>query len=99
VSIERRYFISSLGVNVENFARAVRKHWMIESMHWELDVVFGEDANQTLDQIAVQNLNILRKLCLSILKYLQFDKPKSLRRKRFALQLMLPEYMEKLFSL
>ena len=31
---ERRYYISSLPLNVELFARTVREHWSVEIMHW-----------------------------------------------------------------
>ncbi len=37
-------------------------------MHWQLDVTFKEDANTMLDKQAAENLNIIRKWCLSILK-------------------------------
>src|SRR6185312_13383663 len=43
-TIEARYYISSLGVDVKQFARAVRGHWSIEnSCHWVLDMTFRED--------------------------------------------------------
>ena len=48
---ETRYFISSLPENVEEAARAIRGHWMVESYHWHLDVTFREDANHALDDI------------------------------------------------
>ncbi len=38
-----RYFISSLPLGVETFARAIRIHWRIEnSCHWGLDVTYRE---------------------------------------------------------
>lgn len=40
VTVEERYFISSLPVDIEEAERAVRGHWMIESYHWHLDVTF-----------------------------------------------------------
>ena len=65
-------------------ARAIRRHWSVEIMHWHLDVTFKEDANSTLGKIAVQNLNIINKWCLSILKLFEVGKKKkSLRKKRF----------------
>ena len=70
-TVEYRYFISSLKVDIETFSRAVRGHWSIESMHQHLDVTFKEDANTTLDKQAAQNLNIIRKWCLSILKMME----------------------------
>ena len=80
---ERRYYISSLGTNIEEFARAVRGHWAIESMHWQLDVTFREDHNQTVDKRANENLNIIRKWCLSMLKLLDMGKPYSMKIKRY----------------
>lgn len=35
---EERYFISSLPLGIEEAARTVRGHWMVESYHWHLDV-------------------------------------------------------------
>ena len=64
-SVEYRYFISSLSKDIELFSRAVRKHWSVEVMHWHLDVTFKEDANHTIDKLSAQNLNIIRKFCLS----------------------------------
>ena len=47
-TIEVRYYISSLGVDVKPFARAVRGHWSIEnSCHWTLDMTFREDESRT----------------------------------------------------
>lgn len=55
-------------------------------MHWHLDVTFREDANQTIDKNAAQNLNILRKICLSNLKTVEIFKPKlSMKKKRFVI--------------
>lgn len=96
---ERRYYISSLPVDVSWFSQVVRGHWKIESMHWELDVVFGEDGNKTLNQTAAQNLNNLRKLSLAILKQLKMEKHYSGRLKRYKMMLDLPLYLEQLFSL
>ena len=87
-SIEYRHFISSLKENPELFSMAVRKHWSVEVMHWHLDVTFREDANQTLEKMAAQNLNIIRKFCLSILKMVELVHSKlSMKKKRFAIAL------------
>ena len=46
-SVEVRYYISSLTVDVKRFARAVRGHWGIEnSCHWSLDMTFREDESR-----------------------------------------------------
>ncbi len=85
---ETRYFISSLPLDVEEIARAIRKHWMVESFHWHLDVTFREDANHTIEKQAAFNLNIIRKLAINILKiYETGSKPRSLKKKRFIISL------------
>ena len=81
---EVRYFISSLPVDVKEIARAIRKHWMVESYHWHLDVTFREDADRTLNKHVAYNLNILRKLALNLLKLLDVGRNNvSLKKKRF----------------
>ena len=64
VTMQTRYFISSLASDAKEVARA-RGHWMVESDHWHLDVTFREDADQTLNKHVAYNLNILRKLVLN----------------------------------
>lgn len=83
---ETRYFISSLALDINEIARAIRGHWMVESYHWHLDVTFREDDNHTLEKQAAYNLNIIRKLALNILKIFEVGtKPLSLKKKRFAI--------------
>lgn len=99
-SVERRYYISSINNNIGLFARAVRQHWSVEAMHWHLDVTFREDYNTTIDKIAVQNQNIIRKWCLSILKLLEIGNKKiSLKRKRFILSMSADKFIERIVSL
>ena len=96
---EYRYFISSLRADIEQVSRAVRGHWSIESMHWYLDVTFREDANTTIDKLAAQNLNIIRKWSLSILKPAQMTRHKlSMRKKRFVVSLHPIQYLEELLE-
>jgi predicted transposase YbfD/YdcC len=84
-AIEERYFISSLKPDIQEFARAVRGHWGIESMHWLLDVLFREDASKILEKNIAENMNIVRKWAMSILKRLDLGKKHSMRQKRFIL--------------
>lgn len=96
---EFRFFISSLKENIELFSRAVRGHWSVESMHWHLDVTFREDANRTLDRLAAQNLNIIRKWCLSILKFSELFRPNlSMKKKRFIISMNPPEFLEQVLA-
>lgn len=68
-TVERRYYLSSLSVDVEKFARAVRGHWAIEnSLHWVLDVQCGEDRSRARAGHAAANLATLRRLALNLLK-------------------------------
>ena len=86
VSTENRYFISSLPCDIALLSQAIRKHWSVEVMHWHLDVTFREDANQTIDKFSAQNMNIIRKFCLCILKMIEIFKPKlSMKKKRFVI--------------
>ena len=98
--IEERYFISSLEENINLLSIAIRKHWMVESTHWHLDVTFREDGNKTLEKQAAFNLNILRKIALSILKIFEVShKPRSLKKKRFAICTNPEKLLKKLISL
>lgn len=68
-SIERRYFISSLPLDAQRFARAVRGHWGIEnSLHWSLDVTFREDDSRARTRNAAQNVASLRRIALNLIK-------------------------------
>lgn len=96
---EYRYYISSLKPEIELFSRAVRGHWSVESMHWHLDVTFHEDANTTLDKQAAQNLNIIRKWSLSILKLIEIFRPNlSMKKKRFVISMNPEEFLEQVLS-
>jgi predicted transposase YbfD/YdcC len=67
VQTERRYFISSLPAEAEQFAKAVRAHWGIEnSLHYVLDVAFGEDGSRIRKDKGPENMAILRKMALTV---------------------------------
>ncbi len=68
-TVERRYYLTSLSLNVQVFARAVRSHWNIENkVHWVMDVCFGEDQSRARSGHAAENLATLRRLALNMLK-------------------------------
>jgi predicted transposase YbfD/YdcC len=68
-SIEVRYYLSSLPVDLNLFARAVRGHWSVENAcHWSLDVTFREDDSRVRERVLGNNLNWLYRFTLSILK-------------------------------
>jgi predicted transposase YbfD/YdcC len=67
--IEVRYYLSSLPVDVELFARAVRGHWSVENAcHWSLDVTFREDDSRVRERVLGSNITWLYRFTLSILK-------------------------------
>jgi len=69
VAVERRYYLSSLKLDVATFARAVRGHWGVENkLHWVMDVCFGEDQSRARQGYAAENLATLRRLALNLLK-------------------------------
>ena len=68
-SVESHYYILSLPADVERFAQAARSHWGIENpVHWSLDVSFREDDNRARIGHSAQNLSILRRLSLNLLR-------------------------------
>lgn len=68
ITVETRYFISSLTNNAQDFAKCVRSHWGIEnSLHWVLDVAFREDNCRIRKDNAPQNLAILRQIAVNLL--------------------------------
>lgn len=68
-SRETRYYLSSLPANAVRLNRIVRTHWRIENeLHWVLDVVFNEDQSRVRRGYADQNLALVRRIALSLLK-------------------------------
>ena len=63
------YYLLSKWIPARTFLRVVRSHWAIENqLHWTLDVTFGEDGSRTRKDNGPENLAILRRLCLNILR-------------------------------
>lgn len=69
VTKETRYFISSLKGSAKQLAEAARTHWGIEnSLHWVLDVTMNEDQSRVRKDHAPENLALLRRLALNLIK-------------------------------
>lgn len=67
-TIEKRYYISSLNVDIKQFANAIRNHWSVENkLHWHLDFTFREDKNTTMNKQALMNLQLVNKFTLAVL--------------------------------
>lgn len=64
-----RYFISSSSRTVEQHMTYARSHWKIEnSLHWLMDVTFGEDASRVRTGHEAENLATLRRTAAFLLK-------------------------------
>ena len=69
VSVERRYFISSLTTDAQNFMDSVRSHWSVENnLHWVLDIGFREDECRIRKGFGPENMAIHRQIALNLLK-------------------------------
>jgi predicted transposase YbfD/YdcC len=68
-SCEERYFIGSRRCQAKRYGEILRNHWRIENnLHWQLDVTFGEDASRICSRHGGENIALLRRLALGLLK-------------------------------
>lgn len=82
--VEKRYYISSLLLNIELFARAIRSHWSVENkLHWQMDFTFKSDNNTTVEKKASYNLQIMKKNALSVLNLVKEEYKLSIKKIRF----------------
>jgi predicted transposase YbfD/YdcC len=69
-SVETSYYISSHEIiSAQRMARTIRSHWSIEnSVHWTLDMAFDEDHSRLRTGNGAENMALLRKVGLNLLK-------------------------------
>ena len=64
-----RFYICSKEMTAKDMLSATRMHWAVENnLHWMLDIAFSEDACQTKNENAAENLSTLRRIALNILQ-------------------------------
>src|SRR6266496_3651886 len=63
-SFDTRYYISSAPLDIERIAKATRGHWGVESMHWLLDVEFGDDLSRYRTGYGARNMAVVRRFAL-----------------------------------
>ena len=69
LSVETRYYLSSLPNGAALLNQTARSHWGVEnSLHWVLDVTFDEDRSRIKKENAPENFGLLRRLALCLLK-------------------------------
>ena len=61
-------YISSI-TDIDVCTDAIRGHWSVENqLHWHLDCTMDEDTTEIIDRNAFQNVSLLNKMALSLLK-------------------------------
>jgi predicted transposase YbfD/YdcC len=75
-----RYVALSTVLSPARLLEVVRAHWSIENdLHWQLDVSFHEDAARTRKDYGPENLSIIRRMALDMLR--AHPDKRSIRRK------------------
>ncbi|MGL4962663.1 MAG: ISAs1 family transposase [Inquilinus sp.] len=75
VETGRRYVVLSKRLSPARLAETVRTHWSVENgLHWQLDVTFHEDDARSRKGYAPQNLAVIRRMALDILRSHPSDK-------------------------
>ncbi len=67
-TFDTRHFICSAPLDIDRIARAVRSHWGVESMHWLLDVEFGDDLSRYRTGHGAKNMATLRRFALGLVR-------------------------------
>lgn len=79
---ETRYYISSAALSAPRAAEAVRRHWAIEnSLHWVLDVNFGDDQSRLRTGHGATNMAVVRHFAINLVRSVQDKRSIRLRRK------------------
>jgi predicted transposase YbfD/YdcC len=79
---ETRYYVSSATLSAAHAAAAVRSHWAIEnSLHWVLDVTFGEDQSRLRTGHGANNMAVVRHFALNLVRTANDKRSIRLRRK------------------
>ncbi len=80
---EIRYYISSLLCDINKFSQGVRSHWGIENKcHWVLDVCMNEDRLRLHKEHGPENMSLVRKIALNLLKACPTKSSIKVKRKR-----------------
>jgi predicted transposase YbfD/YdcC len=81
-TFDTRYFICSATNDIDRIAQATRGHWAVESMHWLLDVEFGDDLSRYRAGHGAKNMAVLRRFALDLVRANNAKGSVKTRRKR-----------------
>ncbi len=65
---DERLYIASAPLDIERLAQAARAHWGVESMHWLLDVAFGDDRSRYRTGSGAKNMAVVRRFALGLIR-------------------------------
>lgn len=78
-TLDTQYYVSSLEIDAELAAKAVRQHWHIENQqHWVLDVTYREDVSRLGDRDSAEVFALLRRIALNMAQH----HPKKISKRR-----------------
>jgi predicted transposase YbfD/YdcC len=63
-----RLYISSTTLDIDRLAQGARGHWGVESMHWLLDVTFGDDRSRYRTGSGAKNMAVVRRFALGLIR-------------------------------
>ena len=80
-TFDTRLYISSAALNIERIAAGIRGHWGVESMHWLLDVAFGDDLSRYRTGHGAKNMAVVRRFALGLVRANKTKKSVKTKRK------------------
>ena len=93
---ETRYYIGSATLCAAQAAQAIRGHWGIENrLHWVLDVVFSDGQSRLRKGYGAQNMALVRRFALNLVRSAADKRSIKLRRKIAG---WTPDYLEQLLN-
>src|SRR6202790_77295 len=67
-TFDTRTYICSAPLDIERTAKGCRGHWGVESMHWLLDVEFGDDLSRYRTGHGAKNMAVVRRFALDLVR-------------------------------
>jgi predicted transposase YbfD/YdcC len=68
VRSETSIYLSSMALDIDRIATAIRGHWGVEAMHWMLDVQFKDDLSRYRQGFGAKNMAVVRRFSLDLVR-------------------------------